>query len=223
MKTLFSTCCTILILITCQLTDVSADKAFLAGKVERNLTITIGREFGTGFGEELGEGKGHIQKTDSFLTLRVGQFTSSINTPRIMRTLGGSIEGQLFQNNPTIGDTWEKLGHRGGTEQVTLEGYEDVKLSNKVFPKCIKHKTVITDANREHYSELDTIGCALLSMLSGLDVCQSIPFATNTRSWTFTTPSPFTSARAAGSGSPKFAATITKSKMFITPSSFKSR
>ena len=155
MKTLFFFCCTILSLIACQLTDESADKAVLAGKVERNLTITIGREFGTGFGEELGEGKGYIQKTDSFLTLRVWRFTSRIDTPRIMRTLVGSIEGQLFQNNRTIGDTWEQLGHRGGTEQVTLEGYEDVKLSNKVFPKCLKHKTVITDANWEHYSELE--------------------------------------------------------------------
>ena len=155
MKTLFSICCTILILISCQLTDESADKALLAGKVERNLTITIGRESGTGFGEELGEGKGRIQRTDSFLTLRVWNFTSSINTPKIMRTLVGSIEGQLFQNTLTIGDTWEQLGHRGGTEHVTLEGYEDVKLSNKVFPKCLKHKTVITDANWEHYSELE--------------------------------------------------------------------
>ena len=155
MKTLFFFCCTILTLIACQLTDESADKAVLSGKVERNLTITIGREYGTGFGEELGEGKGHIQKTDSFLTLRVWRFTSRIDTPKIMRTLVDSIEGQLFQNTPTIGDTWEQMGHRGGTEQVTLESYEDVKLSNRVFPKCLKHKTVITDANWEHYSELE--------------------------------------------------------------------
>ena len=101
MRTLFFVCCVALILTSCQLTDESADKAVLAGKVERNLTITIGREFGTGFGEELGEGKGHIQKTDSFLTLRVWSFTSSIDTPRIMRTLVGSIEGQLFQNTLT--------------------------------------------------------------------------------------------------------------------------
>ena len=155
MKMLFFFCCTILILIACQLTDESADKAVLAGKVERNLTITIGREFGTGFGEKLGEGKGHIQKTDSFLTLRVWRFTSSIDTPRIMRTLVGSMEGQLFQNTLTIGDTWEQRGYRGGMEQVTLESYENVKLSNRVFPKCLKHKTVITDANWEHYSELE--------------------------------------------------------------------
>ena len=155
MKTLFLFCCTILSLIACQLTDESADKAVLAGKVERDLTITIGREFGTGFGEELGEGRGRIQKTDSFLTLRVWTFTSRIDTPRIMRTLVGSIEGQLFQNTVTIGDTWEQRGHRGGTEQVTLESYEDVQLSNGVFPKCLKHKTVITDANWEHYSELE--------------------------------------------------------------------
>jgi predicted metalloprotease with PDZ domain len=155
MKTLFFCCCTILSLIACQLTDESADKAVLAGKVERNLTITIGREFGTGFGEELGEGRGQIQKTDSFLTLRVWRFTSGIRTPQIMRTLMGSIEGQLFKNTLTIGDTWEQTGHRGETEQVTLESYEDVKLANTVYPKCLKHKTVITDANRERYSELE--------------------------------------------------------------------
>lgn len=155
MKTLFFLCCTILVLTSCQLTDGSADKAVLAGKVERNLTITIGREFGTGFGEKLGEGKGRIQKTNSFLTLRVWRFTSSIDTPRIMRTLVGSMEGQLFQNTLTIGGTWEQRGYRGGMEQVTLESYENVKLSNGVFPKCLKHKTVITDANWEHYSELE--------------------------------------------------------------------
>ena len=114
MKTLFFCSCIVVILISCQLTDESADKALLAGKVERNLTITIGREFGTGFGEELGEGKGHIQKTDSFLTLRVWRFTSRMDTPRIMRTVIGSIEGRLFQHNWTIGDTWEQLGHREG-------------------------------------------------------------------------------------------------------------
>ncbi len=155
MRTLFFICCATLMLIACQLTDESADKAVLAGKVERNLTITIGREFDTGFGEKLGEGKGHIQKTDSFLTLRVWRFTSRIDTPQIMRTLVGSIRGQLFQNTLTIGDTWEQTGHRGRTEQVTLESYEDVELSNKVFPKCLKHKTVITDTNREHDSELE--------------------------------------------------------------------
>ena len=173
MKILFFFSCIIVILISCQLTDESADKALLAGKVERNLTITVGREFGTGFGEELGEGKGRIQKTDSFLKLTVWQFTSRMDTPRIMRTVIGSIEGRLFQHNWTIGDTWEQLGHRGGTEQVTLEGYEEVKLSNKVFSKCLKHKTVITDANWEHYAELEKAlinGTRYLWLAPGLGV-----------------------------------------------------
>lgn len=155
MKTLFSICLTLLIITSCHLTDRSADKAVLAGKVERNLTITTGREYSTGFGEDYGEGTGFIQRTDAFLSLRVWTFSSGINTPRIMRSLVGSIEGKLFQNTINIGDTWEQYGHRGGTEQVTLEGYEDVNVSNKVYPKCLKHKTVITDTIREHYSELE--------------------------------------------------------------------
>ena len=155
MKIIFALGCVLLTLTACNPANESTDKAVLANKVKRNLTITIGREFGTGFGEKLGEGKGYIQKTDAFLKLTVWRFTSGMDTPRIMRTLIGSLEGQLFQNAPTIGDTWEQHGHRGGTEQVTLESYEDIKLSNKVFPKCLKHKTVITNANWEHYSELE--------------------------------------------------------------------
>ena len=155
MKIIFSLCCVLLIFMSCNPANEPIDKAVLANKVKRNLTITIGREFGTGFGEKLGEGKGYIQRTDAFLKLSVWQFTSRIDTPQIMRTLIGSLEGQLFQNAPTIGDTWEQNGHRGGTEQVTLESYEDIKLSNKVFPKCLKHKTVITNANWERYSELE--------------------------------------------------------------------
>ncbi|MDE0085012.1 MAG: hypothetical protein OXU23_04820 [Candidatus Poribacteria bacterium] len=154
MRTLFSVCCVILILTSCHSTDESTDKAVLAGKVERNLTITTGREYGTGFGEDYGEGKGFIQKTDLFLSLRVPSFRSSIDTPRTMRTILHSFEGQLFQDSLIIGETWEQNGNRGGTEQVTLEGYEDVKISDKVFPKCLKHKTVIKGANWKSRTEL---------------------------------------------------------------------
>ena len=155
MRTLFAICCVVFILTSCNSNDKAADKPVLAGKVERNLTITTGREHGTGFGEDYGEGTGFIQRTDAFLSLTVWSFSSSIDTPRIMRTLLGSIESNLFQKSYTIGDTWEQHGHRGGTEQVSLEGYEDVNCSNKVFTKCLKHKTVITDTKREHYSELE--------------------------------------------------------------------
>ncbi|RKU16241.1 hypothetical protein C6501_05830 [Candidatus Poribacteria bacterium] len=155
MRIFLSVCCVILVLTSCHLTDDPADKAVLSGKVERNLTVTTGREYGTGFGEDYGEGTGYIQKTDSFLTLRVPYFSSTIDTPRTMRTILDSFEGELFQDTFTIGNTWEQSGYRGGTEQVTLEGYENVKISDKVFLKCLKHKTVITDANWEHYSELE--------------------------------------------------------------------
>lgn len=154
MRILLSVCCVILILTSCHLTDAPADKAVLSGKVERNLTVTTGREHGTGFGEDYGEGTGYIQKTDSFLTLRVPYFSSTIDTPRTMRTILDSFEGELFQDTFTIGKTWEQSGYRGGTEQVTLEGYENVKISDKVFPKCLKHKTVIKGANRESRTEL---------------------------------------------------------------------
>ena len=173
MRIFLSVCCMILILTSCHLTDESADKAVLAGKVERNLTVTTGREYGTGFGEDYGEGKGRIQKTDSFLSLRIWRFTSSIDTPRIMRTLVGSIEGQLFQDTPVIGDTWEQYGYGGEKEQVTLEGYEDVKLSNKVFPKCLKHKTVVTDSKQKNHSELESAlinGTRYLWLSPGLGV-----------------------------------------------------
>ncbi len=154
MRTLYSIYCVILILTSCNFNGEVADKPVLAGKVERNLTITTGREYGTGFGENYGEGNGKIQKTNSYLKLSVSNFSSSIDTPRTMRTILDSFEGQLFQDTLTIGQTWEQRGYLGGTEQVTLEGYEDVKVSDKVFPKCLKHKTVIKDANWESRTEL---------------------------------------------------------------------
>lgn len=153
MKIIFPLMCFCLVVSSCKILNNTDDQPILAGKVERNLSITTGREYGTGFGEDYGKGNINIQKTNSYLTLRMTDFSSSIDTPRTMRTILGSIEGNLFQGTLTIGDTWEQRGLRGGTEQVSLQGYEDVVLSNHIFPKCLKHKTVIKDANYESRTE----------------------------------------------------------------------
>lgn len=154
MRIIIPLICLCLVVSSCKILDNTDDQPVLAGKVERKLTVTTGREYGTGFGEDYGEGGLYIQKTNSYLTLSMTDFSSSINTPRTMRTILDSFEGNLFQGEIIIGDTWEQRGHRGGTEQVSLQGYEDVEVSNQVYPKCLKHKTVIKDAKWESRSEL---------------------------------------------------------------------
>ena len=154
MKIIIHLICLCLVVSSCNIVENSDDQPVLAGKVERKFTITTGREYGKGFGEDYGKGSIYIQKTNSYLTLSMTDFSSSINTPRTMRTILDSFEGNLFQGTITIGDTWEQRGHRGGTEAVYLQGYEDVEVSNRVYPKCLKHKTVIKDANWESRTEL---------------------------------------------------------------------
>ena len=154
MRIIIPLICLCLVVSSCQILDNTDDQRVLAGKVERKLTVTTGREYGTGFGEDYGEGSIYIQKTNSYLTLSMSDFSSSIDTPRTMRTILDSFEGNLFQGAITIGNSWEQRGHRGGTEQVSLQGYEDVEVSHRVYPKCLKHKTVIKDANWESRTEL---------------------------------------------------------------------
>ena len=153
MKIIIQLICICLAVLSCKIVVKSEDQPVLADKVERILNITTGREYGTGFGEDYGEGSIHIQKTNSYLTLRMTDFSSGIDTPRTLRTILDSFEGNLFQGAITIGDSWEQRGFRGGTELVTLESYEDVKTGNKLYPKCLKHKTIIKDANWDSKTE----------------------------------------------------------------------
>lgn len=82
-------------------------------------------------------------------------FSLGIATPRTLRTILDSLEGDLFQETITIGDTWEQRGFRGGIENVTLESYEDVRIGDKLYPKCLKHKTIIKEANWDSNTEFD--------------------------------------------------------------------
>ncbi|MCG9128874.1 hypothetical protein JT359_14890 [Candidatus Poribacteria bacterium] len=153
MKFIIPLTCICIILASCQLSANNEDQPVLAGMIERNLTITTGREYSTGFGEDYGTGNIRIQKTNSYLTLRMTDFRSSIDIPRTLRTILDSFEGNLFQQTITIGDSWEQRGFRGGIENVTLVSYEDVKIGDKLYPKCLKHKTIIKDANWESKTE----------------------------------------------------------------------
>lgn len=153
MKIIIQLICFCLVISSCKIVVKSEDKPVLAGKVERILNITTGREYGTGFGEDYGKGNIHVQKTNSYLTLRTTDFSSSIDTPRTLRTILYSFEGNLFQEALTIGDTWEQRGFRGGIENVTLESYEDVRIGDKLYPKCLKHKTIIKEANWDSNTE----------------------------------------------------------------------
>ena len=66
MKIIIQLICICLVVSSCQLLDKSEDQPVLAGKVERILNITTGREYGTGFGEDYGKGNIHVQKTNSY-------------------------------------------------------------------------------------------------------------------------------------------------------------
>ena len=46
-----------------------------------------------------------------------------------------------------LGDTWTQAGHWESQVEMTLEGYEQVDIAAGTFSDCLKHKTVLTDAD----------------------------------------------------------------------------
>ncbi len=144
MKTLFSFCCIILILTSCNQPDELPTNE-LPTKVARKVSIKVATELGNDFAE----GGLYVHKTDDFLTLRSSHLSSFKRHIDPMRILFENISletgGEILHYPITIGKTWE---YRWNSKKVTtLEGFETVEIAFGTFEQCLKHKTVITEAH----------------------------------------------------------------------------
>ena len=142
MKTLLPIITVILIIVSCSPTNQPTKK------VERDLIVKVATEIGQDFGKAILR----AQRTDDFLGLRsLTGFTNRGSIPDRMRVLfenvGARYEDTLFQFPITVGKTW--TDHWDGEVQTTIEGYETVETTAGTFQQCLKHKTVLTDADNQ--------------------------------------------------------------------------
>ena len=101
-------------------------------------------------GTILAAGNFHLQKTDIALKSRgFGTRGTGKGDPNPMYMLTYYFlhyNSDLFRFPLVIGDTWAQEGHWNTWVQTTMEGYERVETAAGIFHKCLKHKTVFTDA-----------------------------------------------------------------------------
>ena len=129
-------------------------------KGDLQLTVKVATESG----EALGERNFYIAKTDASFGLRQASSRPGIrssgtvadSTSLLLKNISSFHKTELFQFPLTIRATWEYLGPSDSQAQVTIEPYEQVKISVGTFHKCLKHKTVFTEAsaNTEQESAL---------------------------------------------------------------------
>ena len=104
-------------------------------------------------GEHLAEGGFRLRRTDKFFTsYGIGTRGQDGGDPSPMYMLLHYINHgkiNLFRFPVTIGKNWEQEGAWKSKARTTLEGYEKVKVSAGNFDRCLKHKTVFTDADLE--------------------------------------------------------------------------
>ena len=127
-----------------------------------NLHLSV--KVATESGEALGERNFYVAKTDASLGLRPASSRTTIKSSRdvpvstslFLENISSFHRTELFQFPLTIGRTWRHQGRRDSQAQVTIEPYEQVKISVGTFSKCLKHKTIFTDAsaNTEQESAL---------------------------------------------------------------------
>ena len=101
-------------------------------------------------GEVLAGGRFSLVRTDEVLTsTSFGTTGSGKGDPTPMYMLVSYIlhhNIDLFRFPLVIGDTWTQKGRWQSPAQVTLEGYEKVKVTAGTFTDCLKHKTIFTNA-----------------------------------------------------------------------------
>ncbi len=101
-------------------------------------------------GEVLAGGRFSLVKTGEALTpTSSGTTGSGKDDPTPMYMLVSYIlhhNIDLFKFPLVIGDTWTQKGRWQSPVQVTLEGYEKVKVAAGTFTDCLKHKTIFTNA-----------------------------------------------------------------------------
>ena len=107
-------------------------------------------------GEVLAGGRFSLMRTDEVLTsIGYGTTGTGKDDPTPMYMLVSYIlhhNIDLFKFPLVIGDTWTQKGRWQSPAQVTLEGYEKVKVAAGTFTDCLKHKTIFT--NTKENSEL---------------------------------------------------------------------
>ncbi len=102
-------------------------------------------------GEHLAEGGFRLNRTDEvFTSSGIGTRGHDNGDPSPMYMLLHYINHgkiNLFRFPVAIGKSWEQAGAWKSKARTTLEGYEEVEVSAGVFHKCLKHKTVFTNAD----------------------------------------------------------------------------
>lgn len=151
MKYIFSLLLATFLLISCNPTNE------IKTNVKRDLAITVSTEVGKGTYDHVGEAVGRVRKTDAFLSILVPSYRHEHFTPWSMRILFNNIRGIFLHNPSTIEQSNKEYGNwRGTIKKTTNEGYDDVIVEGGTFPQCLKQKTVVTDNDVYHHTELET-------------------------------------------------------------------
>ncbi len=112
-------------------------------------------------GEALGTRDFYMKKTGAFLGLKQASSRPSIRSSRtvpaspslFLKNVSSFHRTVLFHFPLTIGQTWKYQGRSASQARVTIEPYEQVEISVGTFPKCLKHKTVFTEATANTEAE----------------------------------------------------------------------
>ncbi len=113
----------------------------------------------------------HVKKSEEYLTLEPKHvsFPSAAVAP--MSIMLENLTGELFQFPLTIGHTWQERDYRNVNSIVTLEKYEPVETPLGTFQKCLKHKTVFTNAKkRSHIGKALTNGTRYIWFAEGIGI-----------------------------------------------------
>lgn len=149
MKTLLVNSCIILILISCNPANEPTKN------IKRDLAINISTEVGKGTYDHVGEATGRVQKSDAFLSILVPTYRHEHFTPWSMEVLFNNIRGIFFHYPSTIEESNKQYGNWSGNKtETTNEGYENLTVEGGTFHQCLKQKTVVTDNDDFHYTEL---------------------------------------------------------------------
>ena len=100
-------------------------------------------------GEELGKGTGGLKRTESALGFTDFEFGwAGVNPAEQLATifLGTSITPFLFRFPTVMGDMWTQDGCWNSQVETTVDGYENIHTPAEVFPRCLKHKSVLIPA-----------------------------------------------------------------------------
>jgi len=100
-------------------------------------------------GKHLAKGRFTFAPSESRLSCYFGGSTGACPEPLPYYMVWVYIchkERKLLEFPVTPGDTWTQAGENGALAETSIEGHETVTVEAGTFPSCIKHVTVISDA-----------------------------------------------------------------------------